>query len=431
MARLESISYIPHRAITTEREVSWVRVPSARSISSLPQIFWKDGTPWSEANHWALDKAKGRSVKIETVQNLMYHLQKYASWLEEESADWRHFPTRKSDRVLVRYRGALIEARNKGHNKPSTTTARMQAAIQFYRHCSTHNFVSRNAPKWKDKPVVVKYFDPAGFERAINRLSTDLAIPNRARPGIMLEDGLLPITADNQSKLLRFISEKNDSSEKLELKSCSEELRLLLMAGFFTGGRIGTLTAIRIDSIENATPAQEASGLWIIPVGPGTGIATKFDVSGNLYIPDELMKLLKKYAYSPRRLKRLEKASEEHRELLFLNRFGEPYKPDAVTRGMVDLRRCATHAGLKFMKDFHFHQTRATFGTWLMTIALSVTTVKCAIEFVRLAMHHKHESTTMRYITFLEHTKTKIEVANAFSEAFLGCASRVGDTSRA
>lgn len=345
--------------------------------------------------------------------------------------DWRHFPTRKSDRVLVLYRGALIKERDQGLLSPTTTTARMRAVIQFYRHCHVHNFVSRNAPKWKDKLVVVKYFNNAGFERAINRLSTDLAIPNRARLGIMLEDGLLPIVAENQSQLLRFVSEKIDDSEKSELKNCSEELRLLLMAGFFTGGRIGTLTSIRIDSIENATPSPEDPGLWIFQVGPGTGIPTKFDVSGNLYIPDQLMKLLKKYAYSPRRLSRLEKASKEHRQHLFLNRFGEPYKPSSATREMVDLRRYAAHAGLKFMKDFHFHQTRATFGTWLMTIALSVTSVKSSLEFVRSAMHHKHELTTMRYITFLEHTKTKIAVANAFSEAFMGYTGRVGDVSDA
>lgn len=431
MARLELINYIPQRAVVTEHEVSWLRAPSARSISSLPQIFWKDGYPWNEANHWALDKASGRRVKIETVKNLMTHLHKYALWLEEEKSDWRHFPTRKSDRVLVLYRGALIKDRDQGLLSPSTTTARMRAVIQFYRHCHIHNFVSRNAPKWKDKLVVVKYFDHAGFERAINRLSTDLAIPNRARPGIMLEDGLLPIAAEHQSQLLRFLSEKKDTSEKSELKNCSEELRLLLMAGFFTGGRIGTLTGIRIDNIESAIPAPEDSSLWIFPVGPGTGIPTKLDVTGNLYIPDQLMKLLKEYAYSPRRLNRLEKASEEHRQLLFFNRFGEPYKPSTVTREMVELRRCATHDGLKFMKDFHFHQTRATFGTSLMSIALRVTSVKSAIEFVRSAMHHKHESTTMRYITFLEHTKSKVAVANAFSEAFLGYASRVGDASRA
>ncbi|MDO9053664.1 MAG: site-specific integrase [Gallionella sp.] len=365
MARLESINYDPHHAIVEERKVYWVPEFGVQAICGLPQIFWECGTPWFEANHWALDKIKSMDIKLNTVQNLMGHLHEYSIWLEEEKMDWRHFPTRKSDRVLVRYRGALIKARDCGDIRPSTTTARMRAVIQFYRHCHIHSFVSRNTPKWKDKLVVVKYFDHAGFERVINRLSTDMAIPNRARPGIMLEDGLLPISAENQSQLLRFVSEKIDSSAISTLKNCSEELRLLLMAGFFTGGRIGTLTAIRVDSIENATPAPEDSGLWILPVGPGTGIPTKFDVSGNLYIPDQLMKLLNKYAYSPRRLNRLEKASEEHRHLLFLNRFGAPYKPSAVTRGMVDLRRCATHAGLKFMKDFYFHQTRATFGTWL------------------------------------------------------------------
>lgn len=422
MAQLENINYIPHRAVVVNHEVEWVRDPNSRPIPNLPQVFWANGTPWAELNHWALDKANSRSVKIATVQNLMAHLHKYADWLEGKKIDWRHFPTRKADRVLVQYRGALIEARDQGLLSPSTTTARMRAVIQFYRHCQIYNFISRDAPKWQDKSVIVSYFDHAGFERALHRLSADIAIPNRARHGYTLEDGLLPITAEFQNQLLRFTSEK---------ENCSEELHLLLMAGFFTGGRIGTLTALRIESIENATPAPEEPSMWLVPVGPGTGISTKFDVSGNLYFPDQLMKLLKSYAYSPRRLKRQEKATKEHGKFLFLNRFGKPYKPSAATREMVDLRRSATHAGLKFMRDFHFHQTRATFGTWLITIALSTTSVKSAIEFVRSAMHHKHESTTMRYITFLEHTKTKIAVANAFSEAFLGYTSRVGDTSRA
>ncbi len=361
-------------------------------------------------------------MKLETVHSLMAHLHKYASWLEKQKdkVDWRHFPTRKSERVLVRYRGALIEARDAGDLKPSTTTARMNAVIQFYRHCAAHNFISRDAPKWQDKSVVVRYFDHAGFERTLSRLSTDIAIPNRARHGVRLEDGLLPITVEHQNQLLRFTSENS-----------SEELNLLLMGGFFTGGRIGTLTALRIENIENAVPAPEEPGMWLIPVGPGTGIPTKFDVTGDLYFPDQLMKLLKCYAYSPRRLKRQEKATKEHRQLLFLNRYGKPYKPSAATREMVDLRRGAIQVGLKFMKDFHFHQSRATFGTWLMTIALSVTSVKASIDFVRRAMHHKHESTTMRYITFLEHTKAKIAVANAFSEAFIGIASRIEDTPRA
>ena len=55
-----------------------------------------------------------------------------------------------------------------------------------------------------------------------------------------------------------------------------------------------------------------------------------------------------------------------------------------------------------------------------MNIALDATTVKASIEFVRDAMMHKNESTTMRYIRFIEHTKAKIEVANAFTKAFAG-----------
>jgi integrase len=296
----------------------------------------------------------------------------------------------------------------------------MRAVIQFYRHCSVHNLVSNETPKWQDKQVVVHYLDSVGFERSVLRLSTDLSIPNRARQGLRLEDGLLPITAKHQSELLHFTA-----------NHASQEMDLMLLSAFFTGGRIGTLTSLRVSSLETAVPDSRAPGMWCLPVGPGTGIATKFDVSGKLLVPEQLMCLLKQYAYSPRRLKREEIAAKEHKALLFLTRFGKPYKPSAITREMVDLRRSATKAGLKFMQKFHFHQSRATFGTWLMTIALSVTSVKAAIEFVRDAMMHKHESTTMRYINFLEHTKAKVEVANAFSKAFMGLAGQLGNATDA
>lgn len=418
MARLEYIDYVPHRAVVLDHRVEWVRDYGASLLSRLPQIFWNSGRPWSEANHWALDKAKG-DVKLETVQNLMGHLHKYADWLEEQLMDWRHFPMRKSDRVLVRFRGYLIAERNEGRISPSTATARMCAVIRFYRHCDTHNFVSRDAPKWNNKPVVVRYFDSFGFERTIQRLSTDISIPNRARPGLTLEDGLLPIRADHQNQLLRFTKE-----------NVSVELHLMLMTGFFTGARIGTITTLRVESLDNATPDLTVPGMWNIAVGPGTKVSTKFDVKGKLLVPDQLMKELRRHAYSARRVKRVEKAAKEKKSLLFLTRFGNRYSHSAINREMTDLRRSAIKVGLKFMGKFHFHQSRATFGCWLMTIALSVASVKAAIEFVRDAMLHKRDSTTMRYITFIEHTKVKIEVANEFSEAFMGIATRLGDGER-
>ena len=94
---------------------------------------------------------------------------------------------------------------------------------------------------------------------------------------------------------------------------------------------------------------------------------------------------------------------------------------------MVDLHRSGRAAGLKFLDKFKFHQTRATYGTWLMSICLENTSIKAAIEFVKRAMHHKDESTTFRYVKFIEHTQAKIEVANAFTEAFLGLHSRLSE----
>lgn len=426
MARLESINYFPHRAILAEREVIWVSDSAARPICGLPQIFWEDGTPWNEANHWALDKARCVGIKLKTVQSLMVHLHKYAVWLEEEQADWRHFPTRKSDRVLIRYRGVLIKSRDQGHLLPSTTTARMRAVIQFYRHCVVHNFVSRDAPKWKERPVYVNYFDTVGFERTLLRLTTDISIPNRTRPGFRLEDGLLPITSAHMTELLRFTSENT-----------SEELHLMLTVGFFTGARIGTISSLRIENIENAFPDYSYPNISTISVGPGTGVATKFDVSGHLFLPDFLLAELKRYAYSPLRLKREQRASKAHKSVLFLTRFGNLYSnPEglsgsAITREMTDLRRIAIKAGLKFMQSFHFHQTRATYGTWIMSVALAQVNQKAAIEFVKHALLHKDEATTMRYITFLEHTKVKIEMSNAFTQAFGGLFTRLGDTNLA
>lgn len=409
MASLEYISYQPHVAYIESNEVQWIPNTAAHPIQKLPQLFWRDGTPWAEANHWALDKALQPDIKVITVRTLMAHLRAYAEWLEASQRDWRHFPRRKQDRVLHLYRGDLVRSRDAGHISPSTTTARIRAIIQFYRHCGSYGFVSRETPLWKDKPVVIRYFDSVGFERSLLRLSTDISIPNRPRHGIKLEDGLLPISMKNQRELLQFASEQ-----------ASPELHLLLVAGFFTGGRLGTLTTLRVTNLESAIPDPRAANMWHIPVGPGTGVATKFDIQGNLLVPEQLLLLLKQFAYSPRRLKREAKADKDNKGWLFLTRDGNPYRPSASTREMVELRRKAIKAGLKFMQNFRFHQTRATFGTWLMTIALEVTSTKAAIEFVRNAMLHKHESTTMRYITFIEHTKAKIEVANAFSEAFLG-----------
>lgn len=420
MARLEYIHYVPHRAVVEGHSVQWVPEVSVRAVEDLPQIFWSDGQPWSEANLWALEMARSRDVKLKTVKSLMEHLHKYANWLEGEKTDWRHFPKNKADRVLVRYRGELVDSRDRGALAPTTTTARMRAVIRFYRYCAGHNFISRDAPKWQDKVAVVRYFDSVGFERTLQRVTTDVSIPNRARPGVRLEDGLLPLTTEHMSELLSFSK-----------GAASAELHLMLTIGCFTGARICTITTLTLTALEQAMRDPMVPGMWVVPVGPGTGIQTKFDVSGDLMLPDQLMKQIKDYASARRHLDRVIKANKKDKSLLFLTRQGTPYRPQAMGREMVELRRKGLAAGLKYLQKFKFHQTRATYGTWLMSICLGVVTVKASIEYVKRSMHHKNEATTFGYITFIEHTEAKIEVANAFTEALLGHKDRLIEAAHA
>ena len=420
MANLEHLHSNPIHPEIQDGKVEWVTSKKIRCVEKLPLIFWKSGDQWDEVNLWALEKARNRDVKLKTINTQMEHLHKYANWLEETQIDWRQFPQKKAERVLVLWRGFLVDLRDHGVLGASTTTARMNAVIQFYRYADAHNFICHGGRMWKDKSVVISHYDSVGFKRTLQRITTDISIPNRARPGIRLEDGLLPIRSEDMTTLLKFTAE-----------NATPELHLMLLTAFYTGARLSTITTLRTHSLDQALPDSQNKGFWVIPIGPGTGISTKFDVSGDLMIHESVMKLLKTYQTCTQRLGRAIKAPKENRSFLFLTRNGNTYTPNSVDGQMVQLRRNGLASGLKFIANFKFHQTRATYGTWLMSICLKVASVKASIEFVKRAMHHKHENTTFGYITFIEHTKTKIEMANAFSEAFIGLADKLIEKSEA
>lgn len=417
MVRLEYIRFTPMRDSIDDGIVEWTPDQIGSPIHDLPQIFWSTGDGWVEANLWALDRATSTSgADIKTVSALMKHLSAYANWLETEGIDWRHFPNRMADRCLVRYRGSLIRLRDSGVLKPSTVTSRMRAVIQFYRYAQIHGFVSRSAPMWNDRMSVIRYFDAVGFERTLMRVSSDLAIPNRARPGLLLEDGLTSLRSEHVRDLMEFTASEN-----------LDEIHLTLSLGFFTGARIGTITTLRVASVEDAIPDLSMTEFSRIPVGPGTGVSTKFSVSGDLLVPKFLIDALRRYTYSMDRLTRQAKARDECRDLLFLTSRGNPYQPETFNRLMTDLRRRAARHGLRFMLRFKFHQTRCTYGTWLMELALRVTSEAAAIAFVRDAMLHKDEAVTLRYVRFLQQAPVKAALSNEFTAAFSGISNRDWD----
>lgn len=426
MASIEFIDYLPQRhTISQNGEVCWEHDTLHKVIESFPMIFWATGIPWDEANHWSHERATDGRVKLKTVQTQMSHLHKYAEWLElTDSPDWRHFPMNRADRVIVKWRKYLIDCRDKyAVLAPTTTTARMNACISFYRHCSISGFIGRDAPKWKDIPVVIKYHDAVGFERSLSRVTTDVSIKCRVAKRTTVEDGLLPITGTHMVQLLEFAT-----------LNSSPELLLMLKLGFFTGARVQTICGLNVGNLERAVPDTDVPGLWRIAVGPGSKphVETKFDVSGNLLVPEQLLNELKTYAFSTRRMKREAVSTKKNKGLVFITSRGNPYerkdeakRSSALNSQMVVLRRAASSMGLKFMLSFYFHQTRATYGTQVMTILLPLGNLQASLEFLRDAMFHKDVATTMTYVKFIEQTKGKLEVANAFTAAFFGLPRKI------
>ena len=142
-------------------------------------------------------------------------------------------------------------------------------------------------------------------------------------------------------------------------------------------------------------------------------------------VPKAVLADLKKYASSTARLLRETKALPSDKNLLFLARSSRPYTVQTVNRLVQEMRKRAVLAGSQFMQRFRFHQSRATFGTWLMQLLLdNGVPPSVAIGIVKDAMLHKDEQTTLGYIKFLENIRGKEQAAAAFNKAFTGLYNR-------
>lgn len=408
MAVLENIELQPMRA-SAGAGIKWKAEPGRPAVI-VPQIFFSDGSPWREANTYALSKIQGIvGSDPETVRTFMNHLRAYASWLEDNKLDWRHFPRQRRERCLFRFRGFLISQRDNGVLAASTVSSRMGAVIRFYRW-AIENQCIKSRYLWEDKIKSVNFYSLEGLSRSFSVSSSELSIPNRSRPISVLEDGLLPLTTKNREVLISLLRKKG-----------LEELYLMVMLGCFTGARSETIRTLRIDNIEQAIDDPSSNKIKKVPVGPGTRVKTKYDVSGSLLIPDELIKELLRYAYSIRRLKRQAKASNEDKALLFLTKRGNKYTKNSFTKIISDLRVKLVRDGFDQFHDFKFHQTRATFGTQLMRIAMDILpTQSDAIIFVRDAMLHEDEATTWGYVKFIEAEPVKEKLSEEFFHLFTG-----------
>nr|WP_180205523.1 site-specific integrase [Pseudomonas sp. SbOxS1]NYU05636.1 site-specific integrase [Pseudomonas sp. SbOxS1] len=420
MATVEHIHFNPHDLAVRDRLITYSLNSSRPIVEGLPQIFWGDGLPWREANLWGMERVTNGEALLKTVSSNVNGLLNYANFLESHKLQWFEFPSRKADRCLVLYRGALIKSRDAGHIRPSTASEYMRNCIKFYRWVRDRGLLSSLLPLWQDKRILVKYFDQIGFERTLSVNTTDLSIPNRKRIGATLEGGLLPVSASDRDAILDFTK-----------RNASPELYLMLALGFFTGMRLGTICGLKINTLERAVPDPSADGLLRISVGPGASppVHTKFGVTGQVWIPEALCSEVLEYAKNPRRLSREISAVSDNRDLVFLTRFGNAFgrrnsnQSSAINVEMSSLRNAGVKAGVKAFQKFHFHQSRCTFGTELARLALAnCDDVAVVIATVSNALLHgpNSEATTFRYIKFVQAAPVKQAIANSFMTAFTG-----------
>lgn len=382
--------------------------------------------PWREANLWAAERTTIGDTSLKTVASNMNGLLNYANFLENRALHWLTFPARKADRCLVRYRHTLIKMRDTGQISPSTASEYMRNCVKFYRWVREKGLLEPNLPLWRDKPYLITYFDRVGFERSLTGVTTDLSIPNRRRTGDTLEDGLLPVSTADREVILNFAKDRVTS-----------ELYLMLVLGFFTGMRLGSICDLKIQTLERAVPDPSAHGLLRIELGPGASppVQTKFSVTGQVWIPEALRDELLEYAKSLPRVKREAVAASEDRDLLFLTRFGHSYgrrgsdQSAAVNVEMSTFRKAGVKADLRVLRSFHFHQTRCTFATELARLALSVCDdAAIAIAIIGKALLHgpNSEATTFKYIKFVQAAPVKQALANNFMAVFTGIRSAMG-----
>ena len=83
MASLETIHYRGHRPVISGDRIEWERAKGS-PIDRLPQLCWRNGITWGEANLWALEQATNGRTDIKTVSRSMSHLLAYSNWLEAE-----------------------------------------------------------------------------------------------------------------------------------------------------------------------------------------------------------------------------------------------------------------------------------------------------------------------------------------------------------
>jgi integrase len=230
-------------------------------------------------------------------------------------------------------------------------------------------------------------------------------------------------TIDDGAKLRPLARREQDWIVRALVHLQNTEMTLIHALMLTTGARIQTALTFRLRHVlAEPVPAQVEVR---IPVGPGTGIDTKYDKRMTLHIPVGIYERLRIYAMSDRARARRLKApgGDAPDQYLFLTQQGAPYYEAKEHSARFDQAYSLRHrkrgqtvrvfvrdhvipyirTTFKSDFDYQIHDLRASYGmnltdTQLKRVERGEITLSLARTFVSTRMGHDSSATTDRYL---------------------------------
>lgn len=384
--------------------------PQGRVVK-MHAVIRDDHEPWLTACAYLRQKALealAAGSSQSTVQRHAEALRSYAEFLESEGLEWNVLPEDKSLRPTYRYRGHALGRCAQSKLARSTASNHMSVLRCFYgwaMRCGALD--ARSHAPYRQKVVSIRYTDKIGLEKARTVISSDLAIRRPRVDAGGVEDGCMPLRLSVRDQVLRICRD-----------NFRPEFDLAMKLGFYSGLRIGSIVGLTHKAIRKHFPSPEIPGWFAINVGPKHGIPTKGGVNYTASMPDWLLRELLAYGTSVRRAIRVKKADEENADLLFLNLSGERMNHKTFSTDMTLLRRLAASKGIR-LKRFHFHDSRATFGTAFVLASLAAGhKEKYILPRLMRLMGHANAASSLHYISWVEDNKRMEEDAEVYADYF-------------
>ncbi|MBV4513869.1 site-specific integrase [Pseudomonas kurunegalensis] len=419
MAVVRFINYKPAVVYCNDGEVNEIahKDPSGvdKVIYGFPQLYWSDGSPWDVGNFWlstfTMQVVHG-GMDLATLVSLAYCLRHYMAFLEREKISWLSFPLIQDRRCLFQYHSELQALRKAGDISLSSAKGRSKAVIRLYKAVVDYHLLTISPDIFEDVTQVSQVANISGLERTLAVSKEQLKVRGSKDSMLKVEDGLIPLGYEDQALVLDIAYEH-----------CSPEVYLMLILGFYTGMRLGTICDLKLLTLKHAKLSEDGS-YYSLSVGPAVRyapVATKGGVTGEVSVPAVVYDMLISYVKSPRRLLRAAKVETKGAEnLIFINKNGRSYcrpgkdRSSTVNDEISRVRAVALCRGVSLR--FKFHETRATFGTNFVVENLKQPNAQLnsVIGVLRGLMLHKSEKTTMTYIRYVQNHKERAKWSSVY-----------------